>query len=68
MNNFIEDFLNTKEAIQYTKVCADKLREARDTNQLPYHKIGRVIIYERIHLKAWVLSSELHIDGKIKKK
>ena len=62
----LKDFLNEEEACVFTTLGKDTLREARDLNKLPFHKYGRKIIYEKEHLREWVKSFELHINGKVK--
>jgi hypothetical protein len=55
------------EACVYTTFGRDKLREARDLNQLPFRKYGsKKIIYEKKDLDAYMEKLDLHKDGKIK--
>jgi len=58
--------LNTEEAVCFTSVGVDTLREARDLNQLPYHTLGRNILYRPIDLKNWVESLPYHVNGIVK--
>jgi hypothetical protein len=63
-----KDFLTEPEAVKYTTMSRDTLREARDTNKLPYRRYGKKVIYEQRHLKEWVESFELYINGKVRNK
>ena len=58
--------LNTEEAVCYTSVSDVTLKEARELNQLPYHKLGSKYLYRPIDLKVWVESLPYHINGVIK--
>lgn len=61
-------YFTEAQAVEYTTMSRVTLKEARDLNVLPYRRYGKKIIYERIHLDAWVDSFELHINGIIKNK
>ena len=63
-----KDFLTESEAVKYTTMSKVTLLAARNANKLPFRKYGKKIIYEQKHLKEWVESFELHINGKIKNK
>ena len=62
----LKDILNTEEAVCYTSISDDTLRMARELRLLPYHKLGRNILYRRIDLKTYVESLPYYINGVIK--
>jgi hypothetical protein len=46
-------WLDEQEAIIYTSLCRDTLRELRNERKIPFRNIGKKIIYEKKHLDAF---------------
>jgi excisionase family DNA binding protein len=69
--NVILDIANKRwfdetEACVYTTFGRDTLRELRETNRIPFRKMGKKIVYERSHLDQYMETLELHNKGKIR--
>lgn len=60
-------WMSEEEACRYTTFCADTLRAARDLRQIPYRKMGRKVVYDRIDLDTYMERLELHKDGRIRR-
>lgn len=59
-------WFDEKEACAYVTFGRDKLRELRETNRIPYRKMGKKIVYERSHLDQYMETLELHNNGKVR--
>lgn len=58
-------WLSEEEAVAYTTLGRDTLREARDMNQIPFRKKGRKIVYDRKHLDEWIERFDYHRNGRV---
>ena len=58
-------YIDKKMATTYTSVSVRTLDYARGRGELPYHRVGRKILFKITDLDAWLLSQRIDIEEEV---